>query len=158
MDRRQMLGTLGAAAAGLGAAGGVAHAQQEKGHDHHKKGDVHHKCAEACFHCAHECSEGFHHCFEQAEAGKKNYAKAMHLCRDCADVCATAGKLVGGMSPLMAHTCHACAECCDDCVAECQKLNDPEMKEVVAALKACAASCREMAKAMGGDDHHEKKS
>ena len=157
MDRRQMLGTLGAAA-GLAAASGVAHAQQEKGHDHHKKGDVHHKCAEACFDCAHECSEGFHHCSEQVEGGKKNYAKAMHLCRDCADVCATAGKLVGGMSPLMIHTCHACAECCDDCVAECQKLNDPEMKEVIEALKACAASCREMVKAMGGADHHEKKS
>ena len=156
MDRRQMLGSLGVAAAGL-AATGVAQAQQEKGHDHHKKGDVHHKCAEACFDCAQECSEGFDHCLEQLAAGKKAYAKAAHLCRDCADVCATSGKLVGGMSSLMAHTCHACAECCDDCIAECQKLGDPEMKGVIDALKACAASCREMVKSMGGPDHHEKK-
>ena len=50
----------------------------------------------------------------------------------------------------MVHTCQACAECCDACYAECEKLNDPEMKEVLDSLKKCAAICREMVKVMGG--------
>ena len=47
----------------------------------------------------------------------------------------------------------ACAECCDACYAECEKLNDPEMKEVLDSLKKCAAICREMVKVMGGQAH-----
>lgn len=74
----------------------------------------------------------------------------MHLCVDCGDICGTAGRHVARMSPLMTHTCQACAESCDDCIAECEKLNDPEMKEVVESLRQCAKSCREMVKAMGG--------
>ena len=50
----------------------------------------------------------------------------------------------------MVHTCRACAECCDACLVECEKLNDPEMREVLDSLKKCAAVCREMVKVMGG--------
>ncbi len=31
----------------------------------------------------------------------------------------------------MTHPCEAAANCCDDCIAECEKLDDPKMKEVV---------------------------
>ena len=116
----------------------------------HKDGDIHEKCADACSDCAKECNQGFHHCFKQVQAGKAGHAKAMHLCVDCGEVCSTSAKLVARMSPLMTITCHACAESCEACIAECEKLNDPGMKETVESLKKCAASCREMVKAMGG--------
>ena len=146
MDRRTMLGTLGTTAAGLAfvAGGREARAAQKEG-----KGDIHEECAEACFDCEKECNQGFHHCYKQVQAGKQEYAKAMHLCVDCGEACSTAGKLVARMSPLMTHTCRACAECCDDCVAACEKLNDPGMKETIEALKACSKSCHEMVKMMG---------
>lgn len=148
MDRRELLGVLGATAAGLTAlTGGPALAQQ--GHAP-KEGDIHEKCADACSDCEKECNRGFHHCYKQVQAGKADHAKAMHLCVDCGEVCSTAGKLVARMSPLMTFTCHACAESCEACLAECEKLHDPAMKETIESLKKCAASCREMVKSMGG--------
>jgi len=148
MDRRELLGVLGATAAGLATVtGGTALAQEEKAHD-----DIHEKCAEACTDCEKECNQGFHHCYKQVQAGKAGHAKAMHLCVDCGEVCSTAGKLVARMSPLMTITCHACAESCEACIAECEKLNDPGMKATIESLRKCAATCREMVKAMGGHD------
>ena len=149
MDRRELLGVLGATAAGLAAVTGGTASAQEKADHKHAEGDIHEKCAEACSDCEKECNQGFHHCFKQVQAGKQDYAKAMHLCVDCGDICSTSGKLVARMSPLMAHTCRACAACCDDCIAACEELNDPGMKEVVEALRKCAKSCREMVQAMG---------
>jgi len=146
MDRRELLGVLGATAAGLATVAGAGEARAAQG----GKDNTHAQCAEDCVDCEKHCNQGFHHCYKQVQAGKQDYAKAMHLCVDCGDICSTAGKLVARMSPLMTHTCRACAECCDDCVAACEKLNDPEMKEVVVALKTCAKSCREMVKSMGG--------
>ncbi len=153
MDRRELLGVLGATAAGLAAAtGGSAFGQDAKAHDHaHGEGDIHARCADACTECEKMCNQAFHHCFKQVQAGKLGHAKAMHMCVDCGDVCGTAGKLVARMSPLMTHTCRACAECCEACIAECEKLDDPGVKEFVASLRACARSCREMVEAMGGD-------
>jgi len=148
MDRRELLGVLGATAAGLAAVtGGSALAQEGRAH---KEGDVHEKCADACSDCAKECNQGFHHCYKQVQAGKAEHAKAMHLCVDCGEVCSTSAKLVARMSPLMTITCHACAESCEACIAECEKLRDPGMNETIESLKKCAASCREMVKSMGG--------
>lgn len=149
MDRREMLGTLGA----FVAAGGVAAAaeQREAAKDHH--GDIHEKCAEACVDCEKHCNQGFHHCFRQVQAGKQEHAKAMHLLVDCGDICGTAGKLVGRMSPLMVHTCRACGECCEDTIAAVEKLQDGEMRGVLESLRRCRESCAEMVKAMGGHEH-----
>ncbi len=146
MERRELLGVLGATAAGLAITASRAGAQEGR----REGGDIHERCAEDCFDCEKECNQGFHHCYKQVQAGKQEYARAMHLCVDCGDICSTAGKLVARMSPLMAHTCRAAAECCEACAAECEKLKDPEMKEVVASLRRCAKSCREMVEAMGG--------
>jgi hypothetical protein len=149
MDRRELLSVLGATAAGLAAsAGGPALAQAT---DRRRGGgDIHESCAEACSDCEKECNQGFHHCFKEVQAGKADHARAMHLCVDCGDVCSTSAKLVARMSPLMTFTCQACAESCEATLAELEKLNDSGMKETVESLRKCAASCREMVKAMGG--------
>jgi len=158
MDRRELLGVLGATAAGLVAvAGGGARAQEPKGHAHEggQHDDIHSRCAQACADCMRDCEECFHHCAQQVAAGKREHARAMHLCIDCAEVCGTSAKLCARRSPLMVHTCRACAEACDACIAACEPLDDPEMKRVVETLRRCAQSCREMVRAMGGDEHHE---
>jgi hypothetical protein len=152
MDRREMLGVLGATAVGLVMTGGKAFGQEEKGSQKH--GSEHQalasKCAKTCSDGANECNEGFHHCYEQLVAGKKEYGKAVHACVDCAEMCACSAGLCGRASPLMVHCCDACAKCCDDCIAECEKLNDPELKGVIEACRKTAKECREMAKMMSG--------
>ena len=160
MDRRELLGVLGATAAGLVAVtGGGAGAQERDRPAFHPEWGHHtemqHECAEACAQCMHECEDGFHHCLHQVRSGKTEYARAAHLCIDCAEVCGTAAKLVARGSPLMVHTCAACAEVCDDCLGVCEKLNDPEMKLVVESLRKAARSCREMVKTMGRHEHYQ---
>jgi len=165
MNRRELLGVLGATAAGLTAiTGGSARAQEAQAPEHERhpfhpeRG--HHteqqqECAETCARCMHECEDGFHHCLRQARrSGKVEYARAAHLCIDCAEVCGTAAKLVASGSHLLVHICAACAEACDDCLAVCEPLKDPEMKLVLESLRKCAQSCRGMVKAMGEHEHH----
>ena len=149
MDRREMLGVLGVGAAGFAALGtNRAFAAQEKGH---KEGHDHlaHQCAEACTDCLTECNAAFHHCFVQFSGGKKEYANALHLCVDCAEMGNSTAALCARSSPLMGYACDACARCCDDCAAECERLKDTEMAGCVEACRKCAKVCREMAKAHG---------
>ena len=108
-----------------------------------------HQTAEACTDCLNECNEAFHHCFTQLGAGKKEYAKALHLCVDCAEVCGSTAALCGRMSPLMGYCCECCAKCCDDCIAECEKLEDAAMADCIESCRKCAKACRDMVKAMG---------
>src|SRR4051794_41872762 len=108
MDRRELLGVLGATAAGLAAVTGEALAQEGKAHSH-AEGDIHEKCAEACTDCEKACNQGFHYCYKQVQAGKAEHAKAMHLFVDCGEVCSTAGKIAARMRPRITPTRPACA-------------------------------------------------
>ena len=145
MDRRELLGVLGATAAGLVAtAGGRAQAAQ----GHHDK--LHQGCLKACADCAKACDMTFHHCVTQVAEGKKEHAKALHLASDCAAFCGLAACMIARESPLMAAACHACAEACKACAAECDKLDSAEMKACAKSCRECEKSCVEMVKAMGG--------
>ena len=79
MQRRELLGVLGATAAGLVAmTGGEAHAAHlDKAHE---------DCLKACSDCAKTCDETFHHCYMQVAEGKRDHAKPLHLVSDCAGV------------------------------------------------------------------------
>jgi hypothetical protein len=143
MDRRQLLATLGAAAAGLTAAGSSALAQ----HEGHHRDKAHEDCLRACEASERSCSETFHHCYEQVAQGRKEHAKALHLVADCGKFCDLSADLIANQSPLMAHACAACAEAC---AAECDKFDSPEMKACARACRECERTCREMVKAMGG--------
>jgi len=146
MDRREVLGLLGTTMAGLTAAAVASDAQAAQP----AADDNHDRCAKACAAAMTACNKGFHHCYMEVVEGKKEHAKTMHLCVDCADICGTSAVLVARMSPLMAHACKATTECCNDLIAQCEKLNDPEMRRVIEACGQCAESCREMIKAMSG--------
>lgn len=156
MDRREVLGVLGATAAGLVTASGTAAfgqqreaaTEQHDGHDQH--GQMGKETAKSCSDCANECEAGFHHCHQQVAAGKREYARAEHFCVDTATMCYCGASLCARSSPLMGVCCEACAKCCDACIAECEKLNDPELKGVIDACRKTAESCRQMAQMMGG--------
>ena len=83
----------------------------------------------------------------------KEYAKALHLVADCAKFCDLSADLIASQSPLMVHSCLACAEACKACATECDKLDSAEMKSCVKACHECETTCRAMVKAMGHGHH-----
>lgn len=153
MDRREALGLFGATTAGLAVAGNALYAQQPQAtgahtahSEHAQMGD---KTAKLCSDCALECDKAFHHCHTKLASGEPAYAMSAHLCNDCATICHCSAELCARSSPVMGACCTACAAACEMCVAECQKLNDDGMQAMIAACKETAASCRQMAQAMG---------
>ena len=149
MDRRELLGMIGAAT-GLGAvAGSNARAQ----HEGHHRDEVQEVCLKASESCERTCNETFHHCYTKVAEGKKEHAKALHLVADCARFCDLSADLIASQSPLMVHACLACAEACKACATECDRFESAEMKSCVKACHECETTCRAMAKAMGHDHH-----
>ena len=145
MQRRELLGVLGATAAGLIAMTGgeteAAAAALDQAHE---------DCLKSCTDCAKECNETFHHCTKMVAEGKKEHAKALSLASDCAEFCGLSVSMISKHSPMMVHSCLACAEVCKACAAECDKFADmPQMKACAKACRECEKSCREMVKAMG---------
>lgn len=151
MDRRNWMVLFGASAIGFEALA-AAQAQEEKP----VTDEMHENCANACYDCARRCIKGFKYCHGKVVGGMKLYEKATALCNDCSEICLTVAKLVDRRSPLMSINCYACAESCEKCIAECEKLNDPEMNATVDSLKKCHRLCEDMAKEMGHHHHHKK--
>jgi hypothetical protein len=145
MVRRDLLGVLGTSAAALLAATGRAVGALEQGQ--HRSG-AHADCQKACQDCARSCNETFHHCYEQVAAGKKEHANALRLVADCAKFCSLSADMVASESPLMVHSCAACAEACKACGAECERFDSAEMKDCARACHTCEQSCRAMVQAM----------
>lgn len=148
MDRRKLLGVLGASAAGLT---GIQ-AETLLAADDDKKGHAEHlsKCAKICAECANHCESCFHHCATLAAGGQKEHVKSMQLCIDCADFCVSAARIVSRMGPLMGLTCDACAKACDLCAASCEAFpNDKHMTACAKICRDCASECKAMLKHVG---------
>lgn len=107
------------------------------------------KCAGVCADCQVTCDSCFHHCASLVGDGKKEHAKCMHLCVDCAECCKMCATLCARQSDLSATAAECCAKCCDDCAAACEKFaDDKQMTACGKSCRDCAKSCRDMAKMM----------
>lgn len=142
MDRREWLGALGAGAVGLTALSASAADKSEDECFHLDK--THEDCLKACADCAKACDMTFNHCYHQVIDGKKEHARSMRLAGDCAAFCGLSACNIAKMSPLMMHSCMACAEACKTTVAEVEKFDSDEMKMAARKLRECEKSCREM--------------
>jgi hypothetical protein len=148
MDRRELLGVLGAGAVGLTALSARA---DDKSDDHCCDLDkVHEDCLKACSECAKACDMTFHHCYTKVAEGKADHAKPLHLVSDCAGFCKLSESMIAKHSPLMVHSCAACAEACKATAAEVEKFDSEEMKRAAMKLHECERSCREMVASMRG--------
>jgi len=150
MNRREILGALGAGAVGWVTVSG-SEAQAQHPHHHDK---VHGDCLKACNDCAVVCNETYHYCFDHIKDGHKEHDKAAQLTMDCQEFCNLSVELMARESPMMGLACTSCAEACKLCAEECAKHADPQMKECVEACRACEKSCRAMADHMRGHQHH----
>lgn len=137
MDRRELLGVLGAGAAGLVVmSGGTARADNE--HDGHIK---------TIGECAKVCNEAAHHCLTQIKKGGPHaeyHAKAHEAAMDCQAFCTLTAALTARSSPMARYAHQACADACRDCAAACQGQQDEIMKECVKACQECEKACRSM--------------
>ncbi|MGO9467176.1 MAG: four-helix bundle copper-binding protein [Isosphaeraceae bacterium] len=147
MDRRELLGVLGTAAAGLVAVTERAAAAIQEGHRHSA---VHEDCLRACQECSRSCNETFQHCYERVAEGKKEHAKALHLVADCAKFCNLSSDLMANGSSLMIFSCAACAEACKACAAQCDKFHEAEMQDCARACQTCEKTCLAMVREMRG--------
>ena len=144
MDRREVLGILGAGAAGLTAFAGSRVSADEP---HAEHAGHFNQCAKACADCLQECDSCYHHCAGLVTEGHKDHAKTMKLCVDCGEICSAAAKLAARQSVLAAILCGACAKACDECNAACEKFpDDKHMAKCAKACRDCAAACRDMIK------------
>jgi hypothetical protein len=144
MNRREVLGILGAGAAGLTAYAG-SRAAADDPHDKHAEHFI--RCAKACAECLQECDSCYHHCAGLVIEGHKDHARTMKLCVDCGEICSAATKLAARLSGLAVILCEACAKACDECGAACGKYpDDNHMVKCATACRDCAAACRDMIK------------
>jgi hypothetical protein len=153
MKRREMLGVLGAGAAGLAA---LSSAEAQTPHANEPAGahdKVHVDCLKACSECARMCDETFHHCYMQVAEGKRDHARPLHLVSDCAGFCGLSASMIAKHSPLMVQSCAACAEACRITATEVEKFDSDFMKRASQSLRNCERSCTEMVRAMGGHHH-----
>jgi hypothetical protein len=146
MERREMLGLLGAGAAGLVAMSGREAMA-------HELDPIHKECLEACSDCAKACDMGFHHCLTQVAAGKKEHAKPLEFFESCAGFCALSACNIAKHSPLMVYSCDACGDACKETLAVVSKFDSEEMKLAAKALARCEKSCAAMVEAMGHHHH-----
>jgi hypothetical protein len=148
--RREVLGALALATAGVASAVKRTDAAQDRSEDEAKHKAMMKSCGDICGECTEACNKTFHHCLEQAAAGKLPHARTAQIAADCAAFCALSAELIARQSMLMAVSCRACADACRRCAADCERFDtDLVMKTCVDACKRCEESCRNMAKAMG---------
>jgi len=144
MDRREILGALGAGAAAFIAMFGSACADHD-GHEH----DEH---IRALGDCAKLCNEAAHHCLEQVKKGgphAEHHAKSHEAAMDCQGFCTLMAALMARSSPMAAHLHQGCADACRDCAAACEGQEEEIMKECAKACRECDKMCRQMARPAG---------
>ena len=140
MDRRELLGVLGAGAASLVALSGNARAERE-GHEHDEHIRIMGECAKLC-------NEAAHHCLGEATKGgshAEHHAKSLAATIDCQGFCVLTAALMARSSPMAKYAHHACADACRDCAAACEGQQAEIMKECVKACHDCEKVCRQMA-------------
>src|SRR4051794_40830256 len=143
MDRRELLGVLGAGTVGLIAmTRGAADDDHRHGqHDDHIKmlGECAKICNEMSTHCLGKVLEGAPH--------KEAHAKSNQTSLDCQAFCILTATLLARGSDLAGHASAGCAEACRCCAEACEKTEtrDEMTQECIKKCRECEKMCKEMA-------------
>jgi len=102
-------------------------------------------CIDECDKCHRICVETARYCLEKG--GRHAAAEHVGLLIDCAEICQTSANFMLRGSAVHKNICGACAEVCDRCAESCDRIGDDEqLKKCARTIRACADSCRKMAK------------
>ncbi len=104
--------------------------------DHYKK------CIEACLNSASLC----HHCASSClkEEDVKMMASCIQLDMECAALCYASAQLMSLGSAKAMSLCKLCAETCEACADECSKHDNEHCQACAAACRKCAEECKNM--------------
>ena len=111
-----------------------------------------HRCIAACFDCAQACTTCADACLAEQQVQGLVYCIRLDL--DCADVCATTGRIVSRLTKpnreLMEATLQSCVHACRACAAECRKHagTHAHCRVCAEACDACGAACQTLLDAM----------
>jgi hypothetical protein len=137
MDRRELLGVLGASAGGLCALrDGQARAGKEGPHDDPIK---------TLGECAKACDEAAHHCLDELRKGglhAEHHAKAHEAAMDCQAFCSLTATLMARKSPMAKYAHAGAAAACRSCATACEGIPDDIMKKCVKLCRKCEEMCR----------------
>ena len=104
-------------------------------------------CIEACSDCAESCTQCADACL--AEESVHELTRCIRLNLDCADICATTGRVVSRQTDfdaeLTSAVLRACIEACRKCADEC----DIHAAHGMEHCRVCAAECRRCDQACG---------
>ena len=100
--------------------------------------DAMNDCTAECNHCASACLE---------EQNVQSLTRCIKLDIDCAEICSLTASFVARGSEHAMHLMKECAEICDTCAEECEKFADQydHCKKCADACRSCAEECRSMA-------------
>jgi len=140
MDRRQLLRGVG-----LGAAAGIAAAQD---HLHHSHGG-HPTVVAAASDCVGKGEICLAHCYESLSQGDKSLAACAKSVSELTAVCGALRSLAAQGAPSLAKLAAISLDVCQRCEAECRKHEKmhSECKDCADACATCAAECRKTANA-----------
>jgi len=150
--REALLFVASAARAALGFGGArEAYGQSERPASPTPKGQMTmtdhdmHACIDECDKCHRIRVETAGYCLEKG--GRHAAPEHIRLLIDCAEICQTSANFMLRGSAVHETIRGACAEVRDRCAESCDRIGDDEqVKKCSQAIRACADSCRNMAK------------
>ncbi|MDG4773562.1 four-helix bundle copper-binding protein [Solwaraspora sp. WMMD792] len=110
-------------------------------------------CIDACFDCAQACTACADACLSEDTVAE--LVKCIRTNLDCADICATTGRVLSRHTGYDANTTRvmlqACIQACRSCGEECQAhASEHEHCQVCAeACRRCEQACRDLMAALG---------
>jgi len=138
MDRREILGALGAAAMTAVAIPALGQ------HEHH--GSAHQSLADSASACSSASDACVTHCVDMLAGGDKTLQYCAATSREVATVCTGLRSMAAQNAPHLAAYAKVAAEVCKGCEAECRKhLQHEVCKACADACAACAAECQKAA-------------
>jgi Cys-rich four helix bundle protein (predicted Tat secretion target) len=146
MNRRDMLGRMGAL--GAMAAAGTALAQQKQtgkpaaGHEHHGGAGPNQALIDASHECMAAADACISHCIDRLSQGDKSLGDCARSVLQMRALVNAVSLLAAQNAPRLKETAALCAKACRDCEAECRKHEQhPQCKRCGEACAKCAAEC-----------------
>lgn len=156
MERRELLGTLGAGAVGILASGTAIAGQGKEGGRRHGGDDEHEGHHRVIDECARVCNETIAECLGRHGHGDSHdhqHHKAVVALLDCQEFCGLTSTLTARESPMLPYAYRACARACRDCAEVCEQAKGDMMKRCAEVCRRCERHCEEHSRGSSSDDH-----